>query len=184
MSEAIAELLEKRAALAARQEEIRTEIARLGEDLAARDRVLSLLDPSYRPSAPAKRRTKTSERHFGRGELSDATLERICVRTGYPKTIRAAEFISRDMDPWAYRHSVALDVSRPERPADNALIEAFNAQLRAECLNAHGFLSLADAAETLEAWRRDYNEQRPHGAIGNKVPAALMKSAHAASPCC
>src|SRR5690606_5946163 len=51
-------------------------------------------------------------------------------------------------------------------------------------LNAHWFLSLADAAEKLEAWRRDYNEQRPHGAIGNKVPTALMKSAHAASPCC
>ncbi|MCT8992131.1 transposase, partial [Chelativorans sp. SCAU2101] len=46
------------------------------------------------------------------------------------------------------------------------------------------FLSLVDAAEKLEAWRRDYNEQRPHGTIGNKVPAALMKSAHAASPCC
>ncbi|MCT8992325.1 transposase, partial [Chelativorans sp. SCAU2101] len=40
------------------------------------------------------------------------------------------------------------------------------------------------AAEKLEAWRRDYNEQRPHGTIGNKVSAALMKSAHAASPCC
>src|SRR3546814_8816293 len=25
--------------------------------------------------------------------------------------------------------------------------------------------------------------QRPHGAIGNKVPAALTKSRHAASPC-
>ena len=45
---------------------------------------------------------------------------------------------------------------------------------RAECLNAHWFLSLADAAEKLEAWRRYYNEERPHGAIGNKVPISLM----------
>lgn len=60
--------------------------------------------------------------------------------------------------------------------------EAFNGRRRAECLNAHWFLNLADAAEKLEAWRRDYNEQRPQGAIGNNVPAALMKSAHAASP--
>src|SRR3546814_5497018 len=58
-----------------------------------------------------------------------------------------------------------------------------NYHLRAVCLNAHWFLSLADAAARLEAWRRDYNEQRPHGAIGNKVPAALTKSRHAASPC-
>ena len=74
MSEAFEELLEKRAALAARQEEIKAENARLDEDLAALDHVLSLLDPSYRPSAPAKRRTRKVERHFGRGELSDATL--------------------------------------------------------------------------------------------------------------
>ena len=45
--------------------------------------------------------------------------------------------------------------------------------MRAECLNAHWFLSLADAAEKLEGWRRYYNEERPHGAIGYKVPIAL-----------
>jgi putative transposase len=45
-------------------------------------------------------------------------------------------------------------------------------------------MTLADTAEKLETWRRDYNEQRPHNAIGNKVPAALMKSVHEASPCC
>lgn len=44
-------------------------------------------------------------------------------------------------------------------------------------------MSLADAAERMEAWRRDDNEERPHGAVANKVPAELMKSAHAASPC-
>ena len=120
-----------------------------------------------------------------RGEDVVATLERVCARIGYPKTIRVdqgSEFISRDMDLWAYRYGVTLDFSRPGKPTDNAFIEAFNARLRAECLNAHWFLSLADAAEKLEAWRRDDNEQRPHGAIGNKVPAALMISAHAASP--
>jgi putative transposase len=122
-----------------------------------------------------------------RGEDVVTTLERVCSRIGYPKTIRVdqgSEFISRDLDLWAYANDVILDFSRPGKPTDNAFIEAFNARLRAECLNAHWFLSLADAAEKLEAWRRDYNEQRPHGAIGNKVPAALMKSAHEASPWC
>ncbi|GAB2185227.1 hypothetical protein LAB1_25360 [Roseibium sp. LAB1] len=52
-----------------------------------------------------------------------------------------------------------------------------------ECLNAHWFLSVADGAEKLEDWRKDYNEHRPHGAIGNKVPLDLMKSEPAASPC-
>ncbi|MEQ9815472.1 MAG: IS3 family transposase [Azospirillaceae bacterium] len=121
-----------------------------------------------------------------RGEDVVRTLEQVCRQTGYPKTIRVdqgSEFVSRDMDLWAYQHGVTLDFSRPGKPTDNAFIEAFNGRLRAECLNAHWFVSLADAAEKLEAWRRDYNEERPHGAIGNKVPAALIEPAHAASPC-
>ena len=88
------------------------------------------------------------------------------------------------MDLWAYRHGVVLDFSRPDKPTDNAYIEAFNARFRAECLNAHWFLGLADAAEKLEAWRRDYNEERPHGAIGHNVPAALMNMAPEPSPAC
>ena len=121
-----------------------------------------------------------------RGEDVVATLDRVCKRTGYPATIRVdqgSEFISRDMDLWAYQRGVTLDFSRPGKPTDNAFIEAFNGRFRAECLNSHWFMSLADAAEKMEVWRRDYNEERPHSAIGNKVPAALMKSAHASSPC-
>ena len=116
-----------------------------------------------------------------------ATLERVCAAISTPKVIRVdqrTEFVSRGMDLWAYPRGVTLDVSRPGKPTDNAYIEAFNARLRAECLNAHWFLSLADAAEKLEAWRRDYNEERPHSAIGNNVPAALMKLAPEPSPAC
>ncbi|WP_412074401.1 IS3 family transposase [Tritonibacter mobilis] len=113
-----------------------------------------------------------------RGEDVVATLEQICQRTGYPATIRVdqgSEFISKGMDLWAYANDVILDFSHPGKPTDNAFIEAFNGRFRAECLNAHWFMSLEDAAEKLEAWRRDYNEERPHGAIGNKVPADLME---------
>ncbi|RVC79967.1 transposase, partial [Mesorhizobium sp. M2A.F.Ca.ET.046.02.1.1] len=55
-------------------------------------------------------------------------------------------------------------------------------RFRAECLNAHWFLTLADAAEKLEDWRRYYNEVRPHGAIGHKVPISLLTPDGAASP--
>ena len=68
------------------------------------------------------------------------------------------------------------------RPTDNAFIEAFNGRFRAECLNQHWFLTLADAVEKLEAWRKYYNEERPHGAIGNKVPIMLTKSGGVTSP--
>jgi len=120
-----------------------------------------------------------------RGADVVATLERVCKEMGYPSAIRVdqgSEFVSRDLDLWAYQNNVTLDFSRPGKPTDNAFIEAFNGRLRAECLNTHWFLSLADAREKLECWRRDYNEVRPHGAIGNKPPAALLHCIGAISP--
>lgn len=120
-----------------------------------------------------------------RGEDVVRTLDQTCRRTGYPKRIRVdqgSEFISRDLDLWAYQHDVTLDFSRPGKPTDNAFIESFNGKFRAECLNAHWFLGLEDAREKLEAWRRDYNELRPHSAIGNNTPAALHYAPGAASP--
>jgi putative transposase len=57
-------------------------------------------------------------------------------------------------------------------------IEAFNARLRTECLNASWFLSLADARKRIERWRCDYNEDRPHSALGNLTPRAFASQAH------
>jgi putative transposase len=52
----------------------------------------------------------------------------------------------------------------------NAFIESFNGRFRDECLNEHGFLDLADAKATIEAWRLDYNAVRPHGQLGGRTP--------------
>jgi len=106
-----------------------------------------------------------------RGEDVVRTLERVCARTGYPTTIRVdqgSEFISRDLDLSAYTNGVTLDFSRPGKPTDNALIEEFNGRFRAECLNAHWFMSLADVQEKLEDWSRYYNEERPMGQSGKR----------------
>jgi putative transposase len=119
-----------------------------------------------------------------RAEHVVATLDRVCRDLGFPSAIRVdqgTEFVSRDLDLWAYQNNVTLDFSRPGKPTDNAFIEAFNGRLRAECLNAQWFLSLADAREKLEHWRGDYNGVRPHGAIGNKTPSALHFGAGTAS---
>ncbi len=56
---------------------------------------------------------------------------------------------------------------------DNAFIESLNGKFRAECMNAHWFMSLEDARRKMEDCRRHYNEERPHSAIGNKPPIAL-----------
>jgi putative transposase len=113
------------------------------------------------------------------------TLERICRHLGYPRTIRVdqgTEFVSRDLDLWAYAKGVTLDFSRPGKPTDNAFIEAFNSKFRSECLNAHWFMSLDDARSKMEDWRRYYNEERPHSGIGQKVPILLHNSGDASSP--
>ena len=93
-----------------------------------------------------------------------------------PKTIsidNGPEFTSKRLDQWAYLNGVELDFSRPGKPTDNAMIEAFNARLRAECLNESWFLSLEDAREKIEGWRRHYNGERPHSALGNLAPEAF-----------
>ena len=145
----------------------------------ARLRVLTVVDIFSR-YAPV-----IDPRFSYRGEDVVQTLERVCAGVGYPKTIRVdqgSEFVSRDVDLWAYAHNVTLDFSRPGKPTDNAYIEAFNGRFRAECLNTHWFLTLADAREKMEAWRRYYNEERPHGAIGDKVPCELQNPDGATSP--
>lgn len=120
-----------------------------------------------------------------RGEDVVLTLERICQAVGYPKTIRVdqgSEFGSRDLDIWAYQKGVVLDFSRPGKPTDNSFIESFNGKFRSECLNTHWFLSLDHARQIMEDWRRDYNEVRPHSAIGNKAPISLLNSSSALPP--
>ena len=120
-----------------------------------------------------------------RGEDVVQALDKVCTRIGYPTMIRVdqgTEFVSRDLNLWAHTRGVVLDFSRPGKPTDNAFIEAFNGRFRAECLNAHWFMSLEDARQKMEAWRRYYNEERPHGAIGQKTPITLLSSHGTPSP--
>lgn len=117
--------------------------------------------------------------HSYRGCDVVQTLDLAAKEHGYPKCIRVdngPEFISKDLDLWAYMHGVTLDFSRPGKPTDNAFGEAFNSRVRQECLNAFWFLSLADARCKIEAWRVDYNTVRLHSALGHRPPAEYVAS--------
>ena len=120
---------------------------------------------------------------FGGGEVA-RVLDRIAVERGLPDRIRVdngTEFTSKRLDQRAYLRKVKLDFSRRGKPTDNGLIEAFNGRLRAECLNANWFMSLDDARQKAEAWRRHYNEDRPHSALGNLAPREFAASSGQAS---
>jgi putative transposase len=80
------------------------------------------------------------------------------------------EFVSKELDCWAWQNGVKLQFSRPGKPTDNARIESFNGSFRDECLQIHWFLSLEDAKLKIETWRRDYNEYRPHSSLGYRTP--------------
>jgi putative transposase len=82
------------------------------------------------------------------------------------------EFISKALDAWAYQHGVQLEFSRPGKPTDNAFAESFNGRFRDECLDHHWFVSLEEVRQTVEAWRIEYNTERPHRALGQQTPAA------------
>ncbi|MCW5767696.1 MAG: transposase [Phycisphaeraceae bacterium] len=55
-------------------------------------------------------------------------------------------------------------------PTDNGLIEAFNGRPRAECLNENRFMSIDNARQKVESWRRHNNDVRAYSAIGNLSP--------------
>ena len=60
---------------------------------------------------------------------------------------------------------------------ENGYVESFNGRLRDECLNENWFCDLAEARQTIEAWRQDYNRCRPHSALGYRTPEEFAKSA-------
>ena len=97
--------------------------------------------------------------------------------TQRPRSItvdHGTEFQSRALEDWAYGRGVQLDFIRPGKPIENAFIESFNGRLRDECLNVHQFVSIADAQAKIEAWRRDYNQCRPHGSLGHLTPTEFV----------
>lgn len=101
-------------------------------------------------------------------------LEKIKLQRGAPKSIvidNGSEFTGRVMDAWAHANGIVLDFIRPGKPQENAFIESFNGKFREECLSENWFVSLEDARRTIEAWRQDYNNERPHSSLGDLTPS-------------
>jgi putative transposase len=100
-------------------------------------------------------------------------LEGLRLQGRKPEVLRldnGPEFTGKALDAWAHEHGVRLEFIRPGKPMDNGHMESFNGKLRDECLNQNAFLSLADARDSLERWRRDYNRERPHSSLGWMTP--------------
>jgi len=113
-----------------------------------------------------------------RAEDVVSVLNRLVAQRRAPRFLFAdngSEFSGRLLDMWAYHYKVQIDFSRPGKPTDNSFIETFNGSFRDECLNLHWFESLAEAKREIEAWRRDYNETRPHMALKELTPGEFAR---------
>lgn len=110
-------------------------------------------------------------------------LDELGQRHGLPEEIildNGPEGTSRAMFEWSERTGVVLRFIEPGKPVQNAFVESFNGRFRDECLNQHWFRSIRDARERIEAWRRHYNTERPHSALGYRTPMDIIRN-HASS---
>ena len=106
-------------------------------------------------------------------------LDQLAATRSLPEVIvcdNGSEFTSMALDRWADRRQIKLSFIQPGKPQQNCFIESFNGKLRVECLNEQLFYHLADARVKIEAWRIDYNENRPHRSLGQLTPAEFARN--------
>ena len=108
---------------------------------------------------------------------SDAVLARLAqlfVERGPPAYLRSdngPEFTATAVRDWRTRAGVTTLFIEPGSPWENGSVESFNGTLRDECLNRGRFDTLLEAQVLIEGWRREYNQIRPHSALGSRPPA-------------
>jgi putative transposase len=109
-------------------------------------------------------------------------LEELKKQRGLPQQIRSdngPEFVSRAVDQWAYEQGLRWHTIQPGRPMENGYVESFNGRFRDECLNENWFTDLADAREKIAEWKQDYNQARPHSALGYRTPEEFANNSTA-----
>ena len=119
------------------------------------------------------------------GHYVTRVLDQAARFRGYPKAIRTdqgPEFTGKALDQWAYQHGVQLKLIQAGKPTQNAFIESFNGRFRDECLNDHWFTSLPQARILITAWRRDYNQHRPHSSLDYLTPAEFAAKHRPSDP--
>jgi putative transposase len=133
-----------------------------------RFRVLAVVDDCTRESLALIADTSLSGIRVAR------ELDQLIASRGKPQMIvsdNGSEFTSNAILKWADDARVQWHYIAPGKPMQNAFIESFNGRLRDEFLNETLFASLTQARAMLRRWQADYNDCRPHSAIGWQTPA-------------
>jgi len=104
-------------------------------------------------------------------------LARLVAMRGAPLYLRSdngPEFVSRALLQWIVDQGIGTALIDPGKPWQNGATESFNGKFRDECLSLEWFRSRAEAKPVIEAWRRHYNEVRPHSSLGYLTPAEFV----------
>lgn len=104
-------------------------------------------------------------------------LERLKETRGLPEMIRAdngPEFISFRLDAWCRENKVQLVFIQPGKPMQNGYVERCNRSIREDLLNVNLFKTLTDVNQKAQEWKTDFNENRPHKALGYKSPRSII----------
>ncbi len=100
-------------------------------------------------------------------------LDYVAQLRGRPMSLltdNGPEFAGLALERWAHDHQVSHRFITPGKPAQNGFIESFNGKLRDECLNENEFINLSHARAIIEAFRDDYNQNRPHSSLADLTP--------------
>lgn len=101
-------------------------------------------------------------------------LFNLFIFRGIPEHIRSdngPEFTAKAVRRWLNGLSVKTLYIEPGSPWENGYIESFNGKMRDELLNLELFTTLEEAKVLIEQWRKEYNQVRPHSALGYRPPA-------------
>jgi transposase InsO family protein len=132
-------------------------------------KILIVLDEDTRESLAVR-----VARHLGAGEVIE-TLAWLLVRRGAPEYLRSdngPEFIAQALHAWlaAAAQETRPVYIEPGHPWENGYAESFIGKFRNACLHEEVFRSVEEARVVIESWRREYNQRRPHSALGYQTP--------------
>ena len=102
-------------------------------------------------------------------------LADLFIEHGVPEHIRSdngPEFIAKKLMDWFKQLDIKPLFIEPGSPWENGYCESFNGKMRYQFLDGEIFYSLLEAKVVIEAWRRHYNEVRPHSSLGGRPPLA------------
>lgn len=108
-----------------------------------------------------------------------AELKKVTAERGAPEYVRSdngPEFIAEVVREYLKGRKTAPLFIEPGSPWENGFNESFNGKLRDELLNRELFMSLREAQVMTEAFRREYNEFRPHSGLGYQSPVAYREA--------